>query len=69
MFGMLVGCFVFALVSDWYGRKPSLVSAQVITIVTGFACSFTSNFWIFCFFRFVTATGYGGKRMANTLCE
>ncbi|XP_003744797.1 organic cation transporter protein-like [Galendromus occidentalis] len=67
MLGMLVGCFVFALVSDWYGRKPSFIAAQVITIMSGFASSFTPAFGWFCFLRFIAAMGHGGKRMANTL--
>lgn len=69
MFGMLVGCFVFAHISDWYGRKLVFIISLVVVCVTGAGISFTESFWLFSALRFVMAMGHGGKRMGNTLGE
>ncbi|XP_022692990.1 solute carrier family 22 member 5-like, partial [Varroa jacobsoni] len=67
MFGVLVGCFVFSHISDWYGRKTALSLSLGICIIIGFGISFTNNYWLFCVLRFLMAFGHGGKRASSVL--
>lgn len=67
MTGMLIGCLLFSQISDWYGRKTSLIAAELVVIVSGLILSFTPYFYAFCALRIIMAIGHGGKKMSTTL--
>ena len=68
MFGVLIGCFVFAHISDWYGRRKCYMLSLALIITSGIGISFTTNFWMFCFLRLMMAAGHGGKRACAAMC-
>ena len=65
MFGVLVGNMFFGAMADKYGRRIPLVCAVIIQLMFGLASSFATNYWLFCFFRFLTAAATGGTMVTS----
>ncbi|CAK8674381.1 unnamed protein product [Clavelina lepadiformis] len=60
MVGVLIGSIVFGIISDKWGRKPTMISTAVLGFAALIGTSFVHNYWLFVFCRFVVAfLGYG----------
>jgi MFS family permease len=62
--GIMVGAVVFGYLTDRYGRKPMFILTLVWYGVFTVLCAFSSNIWLFIFFRFMAALGIGGEYAA-----
>lgn len=65
MLGILVGNMLFGVLADKFGRRLPLVIAVIIQLIFGVATSFAPNYWMFVFFRFVTAVATGGTMLTS----
>ncbi|XP_003737618.2 organic cation transporter protein [Galendromus occidentalis] len=54
MLGML-GSVLVSMVSDWYGRRRCILIAHTLSLITGLAAAFTTSFWAYSLFRFLTS--------------
>ncbi|XP_038077427.1 organic cation transporter protein-like isoform X1 [Patiria miniata] len=55
--GFLVGSFVFGTISDWAGRKRSLVLGLLFWLIGFIVTSFSVNIYMYTAFRFLAAFG------------
>ena len=55
--GGLVGCFIFGIISDNYGRKTAVIAAALLSIISGPAAALSPNFLLFLVARFFVAFG------------
>ncbi len=62
--GIMVGAVAFGFLSDRYGRKPLFIITLLWYALFTVACAFSSNIWVFIFFRFMAALGIGGEYSA-----
>ncbi|XP_064459081.1 organic cation transporter protein-like [Ornithodoros turicata] len=60
MAGLMVGSFVFAHVSDWYGRKRAIAFMIPITVAAGFISAFSSSFMMYNIGRMLSSFALGG---------
>ncbi|CAB3224754.1 unnamed protein product [Arctia plantaginis] len=60
MFGVLVGSVFFGFVADRYGRRPALLTACVLQLITTMAEAFCPTYWIFTGVRFFLGTSTAG---------
>ena len=60
MGGVFVGCLFWGWASDKFGRRPSILIAAVIQIVSSIIASFSVNYIMFIFFRFLIAFSVSG---------
>jgi OCT family organic cation transporter-like MFS transporter 4/5 len=60
MGGVFVGCLFWGWASDKFGRRPSILIAAVIQIVSSIVASFSVNYIMFIFFRFLIAFSVSG---------
>ena len=60
MFGVFVGCIVFGWASDRFGRRPTMLVACVIQAVTSILATFSTNYIMFLFLRFLIAFSVSG---------
>lgn len=60
MGGVFVGCIVFGWASDRFGRRPTMLAAAVIQIVSSVITAFSVNYVMFVFFRFLVAFSVSG---------
>jgi OCT family organic cation transporter-like MFS transporter 4/5 len=60
MGGVFVGCIFWGWASDKYGRRPSILIASVIQMVTSIIAAFSVNYIMFIFFRFLVAFSVSG---------
>lgn len=60
MAGLMIGNFIYAHLSDWYGRKRALIFMVPLPIVAGVLTAFSSNFLLFNIGRFIVSLGAGG---------
>ncbi|CAB3233021.1 unnamed protein product [Arctia plantaginis] len=60
MFGVLVGSVSFGFVADRYGRRPALLTACVLQLITTMAEAFCPTYWIFTGVRFFLGTSTAG---------
>lgn len=65
MLGILVGNMMFGVLADKFGRRIPLVIAVIIQLIFGVATSCSPNFWLFVFFRFITAVATGGTMLTS----
>ncbi|XP_071448529.1 organic cation transporter protein-like [Hetaerina americana] len=65
MLGILLGNFVFGMMSDKFGRKNPLMAAIVLQTVTGIATAYIPWFEGFLFLRFLLAFATGGTMMTS----
>jgi len=60
MGGVFIGCLFWGWASDKFGRRPSILVAAVIQIVSSIIASFSVNYIMFIFFRFLIAFSVSG---------
>merc|ERR1719412_1770666 len=60
MGGVFVGCIFWGWASDKFGRRPSILIAAVIQIVSSIVASFAVNYIMFMFFRCLIAFSVSG---------
>jgi len=60
MGGVFVGCLFWGWASDKFGRRPSILIAAIIQIVSSIVASFSVNYIMFIFFRFLIAFSVSG---------
>lgn len=59
--GMMVGAYAWGSVADSLGRKRVLIAISIINGVAIVASSFSQNFELFMFFRFMNGAALGGS--------
>ncbi|XP_038214299.1 solute carrier family 22 member 1-like [Zerene cesonia] len=59
-FGVLSGSLIFGIMSDKYGRRPTLVFSVVLEVFTGVISSFLPTYWSFTIVRMVLGMSVGG---------
>ncbi|XP_050024455.1 organic cation transporter protein-like [Dermacentor andersoni] len=60
MAGIMIGNTVFSHLSDWYGRRQSLVFMMPLPIVAGLLTTFAPSFWLYNIGRLISSIGIGG---------
>ncbi|GBM98793.1 Carcinine transporter [Araneus ventricosus] len=50
--GTSLGCIVFGLIADRFGRRPSIILSYIIACVAGIGSAFTTSFYTFNILRF-----------------
>ncbi|XP_070384632.1 solute carrier family 22 member 13-like [Dermacentor albipictus] len=60
MTGIMIGNTVFSHLSDWYGRRQSLVFMMPLPIIAGLLTTFASSFWLYNIGRLIASIGIGG---------
>ncbi|XP_067931131.1 organic cation transporter protein-like [Watersipora subatra] len=66
MAGVLAGAFFFGILSDWIGRKKTMLIALLLQGVTGLASGLVpKNYYVFIVLRFFTGAGSMGLFMTN----
>lgn len=60
MGGVFVGCIFWGWASDKFGRRPSVLVASVIQILSTIITSFSTHYIMFIFFRFLVAFSVSG---------
>merc|ERR1711953_1302080 len=60
MGGVFVGCLFWGWASDKFGRRPSILVAALIQIVSSVVAAFSPNYIMFIFFRFIIAFSVSG---------
>merc|ERR1712110_900128 len=55
MGGVFVGCLFWGWASDKFGRRPSILVASLIQIISTVVAAFSPNYIMFIFFRFIIA--------------
>lgn len=61
MAGVLVGAFLFGSLSDRYGRRLLLIMSYLLMAVCGTCTAFSTNFSLFCLFRFGCGMALSGQ--------
>ncbi|KAJ2949542.1 hypothetical protein O0L34_g15462 [Tuta absoluta] len=59
--GMMVGAYAWGSVADSLGRKRVLIAISIINALAIVASSFSQNYELFMFFRFVNGAALGGS--------
>ncbi|ESP03406.1 hypothetical protein LOTGIDRAFT_171496 [Lottia gigantea] len=62
--GMAVGSSTFTIASDRYGRKPVIILAQMLVLVSGIGSSLAPNYSLFAVTRFLSGVGSSGMILA-----
>ncbi|XP_070569249.1 organic cation transporter protein-like [Ptychodera flava] len=65
MVGLLVGSYLFGILSDKIGRLPAFVTAFISLSIIGSACAFSPNIVVFCIFRFANGAVASGILIAG----
>uniref|UniRef100_A0A1Y1K9J5 Major facilitator superfamily (MFS) profile domain-containing protein n=2 Tax=Photinus pyralis TaxID=7054 RepID=A0A1Y1K9J5_PHOPY len=65
MLGILIGNFIFGLLSDKFGRRNPLIWAVIIQLISGTATAFAPWFWLFLLLRFISAAATGGTMVTS----
>jgi len=60
MGGVFVGCIFWGWASDKFGRRPSILAASLIQIISSIIAAFSVNYIMFIFFRFLVAFSVSG---------
>ena len=59
--GMFIGAYVWGVLADTIGRKPSFIATVLITSTAGFASAFSPNITTLILLRMVVGFGLGGN--------
>jgi MFS transporter, SP family, xylose:H+ symportor len=65
--GCVVGCLIAGSLSDKYGRKPGLMLAALLFLISSLAMAFSTTREVFVFARFVAGIGVGMASMLSPL--
>jgi MFS transporter, SP family, xylose:H+ symportor len=65
--GCVVGCLIAGSLSDKYGRKPGLMLAAFLFLISSLAMAFSTTRELFIFARFVAGIGVGMASMLSPL--
>ena len=65
--GCVLGCLVAGSISDKYGRKPALMVAAFLFLISSLAMAFSTTRDLFIFARFVAGIGVGMASMLSPL--
>jgi sugar porter (SP) family MFS transporter len=65
--GCILGCLIAGYISDKYGRKPGLMMAATIFLLSSLAMAFSSTRGVFISARFVAGIGVGMASMLSPL--
>ncbi|KAH8032668.1 hypothetical protein HPB51_000285 [Rhipicephalus microplus] len=65
MAGIMIGNTVFSHLSDWYGRRQSLLLSMPLPIVAGLLTTFAPTFWLYNIGRLIASIGVGGIQNAT----
>jgi MFS transporter, SP family, xylose:H+ symportor len=65
--GCVVGCLIAGSLSDKYGRKPGLMLAAFLFLISSLAMAFSTTREVFIFARFVAGIGVGMASMLSPL--
>ena len=63
MLGMLIGSFVFGIISDKLGRKKALLISALYSGLVSLGSSFVSNYWAYFVLRLLLGIGSKGLFM------
>eukprot|EP00092_Neocalanus_flemingeri_P039522 GFUD01043036.1.p1 GENE.GFUD01043036.1~~GFUD01043036.1.p1 ORF type:complete len:573 (+),score=163.98 GFUD01043036.1:56-1774(+) len=59
--GMMIGGYVWGSLGDIFGRRSILINAMLVNAAAGFISSFSQDYYIFLFLRFLSGVGVGGS--------
>ncbi len=62
--GAVIGALVFGRLTDKLGRKKLFFVTLAVYLGASFLTAFSTNFWMFAFFRAITGAGIGGEYSA-----
>ncbi|PZC71520.1 hypothetical protein B5X24_HaOG213193 [Helicoverpa armigera] len=65
MFGVLIGSIVFGFVADRFGRRPALLIACMLQLVTTVVEAFCYNYWLFTTVRFFIGVSTAGTILSS----
>ena len=66
--GVLVGSWLFGIMSDMIGRKKAIFTAMIGACLSGLGYSLSSDFYVFAFFRMTVALCMAGLLNVYILC-
>lgn len=59
--GMMIGGYVWGSLGDTLGRRVVLMNAMIVNAAAGFLSSFSQEYYVFLFLRFLSGVGVGGS--------
>ncbi|KAK5637823.1 hypothetical protein RI129_000197 [Pyrocoelia pectoralis] len=63
--GIMVGSFLFGMLSDKYGRRNPLIYGVILQLMSSGAIAFAPWFWLFVILRFTAAMAAGGVMITS----
>ena len=55
--GMMIGGYIWGSLGDIFGRRNILINAMLVNAAAGFFSSFSQDFYVFLFLRFLSGVG------------
>ena len=55
--GMMLGGYIWGSLGDIFGRRNILINAMLVNAAAGFASSFSQDYYVFLFLRFLSGVG------------
>nr|XP_020141042.1 solute carrier family 22 member 14 isoform X2 [Microcebus murinus] len=63
--GLLIGCFIFGIISDKMGRYPAILLSLLGLTICGFGMAFVNDFHLYLFFRFCASQALVGYSISS----